>query len=203
MYEDIRENIVKISRRAYDRGHVAACSGNISVRTPDEDGFVIKASGTSFADMGIDDLLFVDWQGDVFECDDMSPSARRPSIETAMHSGLYAAKGNRIRAVVHLHSPYTTAVSFLTGEIPLVVQEARLALKRVPVVANLPAGSNALAAAVKKIFLRWDISVAVMGEHGPVAIGESLNEAFCNVDMLEHNAYIATIMHQVKLVGRL
>ena len=203
MYEDIREDIVRISRRAYERGHVAACSGNISVRTPDGDGFVIKASGTSFADIDTDDLLFVDWQGEVFECGDMNLSDRQPSIETALHSNLYSLKGDEAGAVVHLHSSYTTALSFMTGEIPLVVREAIATLGRIPVIPHLPAGSDALATAVKKAFARGNIKVAVLGEHGPVAIGSTLNEAYCNIDLLEHNSRIATIMHQIKVGARL
>ena len=201
MYEGIREDIVRISRRAYERGHVAACSGNISVRTPD--GFVIKASGMSFADIGTDDLLFVDWQGEVFECGDMNRSDRQPSIETALHSNLYSLKGDEACAVVHLHSPYTTALSFMTGEIPLVVREAVVTLGRIPVIPHLPAGSDELAAAVRKAFARGNIKVAVLGEHGPVSIGSTLDEAYCNIDMLEHNSRIATIMHQIKVGARL
>lgn len=201
MYEEIRADIVRISRRAYERGHVAACSGNISVRTLDGDGFVIKASGVSFADICVDDLLFVDWQGEAFECSDMSRSDRRPSIETALHRNLYIRKGDEARAVVHLHSPYTTALSFAADEIPLVVQEAIATLGRAPIIPHLPAGSDALAAAVSETFSQENIKVAVLGEHGPVATGRTLDEAYNYIDMLEHNAQIAATIRMIKASG--
>lgn len=201
MYEEIREKIIEIGRRAYHRGHVSGCSGNISARTPDGRGLVIKASGCSFADMGAGDILFVDWEGAAFDCSDMAASPRRPSIETALHEGLYRLD-ERTLSVVHLHSPYTTALSFLTGEIPLVVQETRETFKRVPVVPHLPAGSPALADAIGKAFSRDDIRAAVIGEHGPVAIGKSPDEAFDNLDMLEHNCRIAVILRELRAAGK-
>lgn len=197
MYEEIRDDIVTIARRAYSMGYAPACSGNISVRTPDGNGFVIKASGASFADMEPDDMLFVDWQGMASECGGATLPDRHPSIETPLHAGLYRVCDNA-RSVVHLHSPYTTAASFVTGEIPIVTEEAKETLKRVPVVANLAAGSKELAQAVGRTFSHGGIIAAVISEHGPVAIGDSVREAFHNLETLEHNCRVAVIIRGIK-----
>lgn len=189
MYEALRDEIVEICRLSYDRGHVSATNGNISAKTPDDRGMIIKASGVCFARITADDLLFVDWAGDVLGCGDMLPTARKPSIELALHACLYPIR-KEAGAVVHLHSPYATAFSFF-GEIPLVVQEARHVLKRVPVIPACPAGSDELARAVRTAFSDPQTTTAVLCEHGPVAIGKDIQDAYNNIDTLEHNARVA------------
>ena len=202
MYEELRNEIVRICRLSYDRGHVSAAHGNISVRTPDDGGIIIKVSGVSFSTITADDLLFVDWEGGVFDCDTLAPATRQPSMELRFHSWLYPLD-DEIGAVVHLHSPFSTAISMncSTGEIPLVATEALSSLRRVPVIPNYPAGSQLLAEAVHDTFVEDGIMVAVICEHGPVAIGRTLQEAYNHVDNLEHNCMVATYSRLTRLVG--
>ena len=202
MYEELRNEIIRICRLSYDRGHVSAAQGNISARTPDDRGIIIKVSGTSFATITADDLLFVDWEGGVFDSDSMAPSTRQPSMELRFHSWLYPLD-DEIGAGVHLHSPYSTAISTncSSGEIPLIASEARTLLHRVPVIPMYPAGSQLLAEAVHDTFVEDGIMVAVICEHGPVAIGRDLQEAYNHVDNLEHNCMVATYSRLTRLVG--
>lgn len=193
MFEKLREELAGLCKLCYNRGHVAAANGNISVRAPGGNGLLIKASGTNFAFLSADDILFVDWEGHAFECEDMSPSARRPSMELGIHAGLYLTRGDT-GAVVHLHSPYATALSCRhLEELPLVVLEARHVLGRVPVVPVHEAGSRELAKAVCEAFSDPAVSAAVLKEHGPVAVGKTLHDAYNAADMLEHNAKVAVI----------
>lgn len=193
MFEKLREELTGLCRLCYDRGHVAAANGNISVRAPEDVGLLIKASGTSFAFLSAEDILFVDWEGRAFECADMSPSRRRPSMELGMHAGLYLTRGDA-GAVVHLHSPYATALSCRhPEELPLVVAEARHILGRVPVIPAHKAGSQELAEAVRGAFSDPAVSAAALMEHGSVAIGKTLRGAYNAADMLEHNAKVAAI----------
>lgn len=193
MYESLRGELADLCRLCYDRGHVAAASGNISARTPDGSGILIKVSGVSFADISPDDLLFVDWEGRAFDCENMSPARRGPSMELRLHSWIYPLRGE-IGAVVHLHSPYTTALSLRhSEEIPLVVLEARHVLRRVPVIPQYEAGSRGLAEAVREAFSDPSVCAAALKEHGPVAVGKTLRDAYNAADTLEHNAKVAAI----------
>ena len=202
MYDELRNEIVRVCHLSYNRGHVSAAQGNISARTPDDRGILIKVSGVSFATITPDDLLFVDWEGGVFDSDTMAPSTRQPSMELRFHSWLYPLD-DEIGAVVHLHSPYSTAISMncSSGEIPLIASEAKQNLRRVPVIPMYPAGSQLLAEAVHETFIEDGIMVAVICEHGPVAIGRDLQEAYNYVDNLEHNCMVATYSRLTRLVG--
>ena len=198
MYESSREELAHLCRLCYTRGHVAATNGNISVRTPDGNGILIKVSGASFADISPGDLLFVDWEGRAFDCDDMSPAERNPSMERQLHSWIYPLRED-VGAVVHLHSPYTTALSCCNpDEIPLAVLEARHILGRVPIIPVYEAGSQELAAAVRETFSDRAVLAAVLKEHGPVVVGETLRDAYNIADMLEHNAKVAAIARMLE-----
>lgn len=193
MYEKLRKELASLCKLCYDRGHVAATNGNISVRTPDGEGLLIKASGMNFGFLSAENILFVDWEGRAFECDDMSPSSRRPSMELGIHAGIYLTRKDA-GAVVHLHSPYATALSCLhSDELPLVVLEARHILGRVPVIPVYEAGSRELATAVCEAFTNPAVVAAILKEHGPVTIGHTLLDAYNAADMLEHNAKVAAI----------
>lgn len=206
MYEEIRSEIIRICRLSYEMGHVAAAHGNISARTPDDKGIIIKVSGKSFATITEDDLLFVDWDGGVYDCDTLAPSDKPPSMELQFHSWIYPID-DEICAVVHLHSPYATALSMIyssgptNGEIPLVAMEARSSLKKVPIIPLYPAGSQLLAEAVQEAFVEVGIMAAVLCEHGPVGIGRTLEEAYNHVDNLEHNCKVATFARLFRQSG--
>lgn len=204
MYDELRAELVSFCRLCYARGHVAGNSGNISARTRDGEGIVIKSSGVGFHGITPDDMLFVDWKGAAFDCRDMSDArerGKRASVELCMHLSLYSLAGET-GAVIHLHSPYATAMSVLCDSMPLAVTEARCAFKRVPVIPEHPAGSRELASAVREAFLDEDVCVAVLKGHGPVARGRSLQEAYNRIDMLEHNAHVAVLIRSMSRIER-
>lgn len=192
MYEDIREEIASLSRVCYSKGHVSAASGNMSARTSDGKGIVIKESGVSFANITADNILFLDWDGNVFDCSDMSPTERKPSVETKMHMLLYEMSEN-VGAVVHLHSPYATAFSFKFEKIHPMVQEASEILRDIPITALHPACSGELAAEVRDTFVKHKTPAVVLRGHGTVAVGKNVQEAYNISDILEHNAMVTIL----------
>ena len=191
-YEKIREEVASLSRVCYSKGHVSAASGNMSVRTPDGKGVVIKASGVSFANITLNDFLFVDWEGNVFDCKDMSQTERKPSVETKMHMLLYEMD-EKIGAVVHLHSPYATAFSFRFEKIHPMVQEASEILRDIPITPLHPAGSQELAAEVRDTFVKHGTPAVVLRGHGTVTVGKDIQEAYNIADILEHNAMVTIL----------
>lgn len=188
MYDALREEIVRVCRLAYEKGHVAAASGNVSARTPDAAGVVIKASGVAFACITVGDLLFVDWESNSFDCDDMASDSRAPSIELALHLAVYRARSDA-GAVVHLHSPCATALSCLGGpEIRLITSEARYTLGSVPVIPETEPGSHALAQAVAEAFSDPSRQAVALAGHGIVTAGLSPYAAWQVAETMEHSA---------------
>lgn len=190
MYDDLKREILEISRLCYERGYVASTNGNISARTPDGRGILIKASGMSFVHLTEEDILLVDGEGRVLE----GAAGQKPSIELFLHLAVYAVRP-AFASVIHLHSPYTTALSYLYKEVPLFVVEAQKVLKKLPSVSPLPAGTPELVEAVRQLYAESeDVSAIVLREHGIVTAQKSLREAFYRADLLEHNSKVASIV---------
>ncbi len=96
----VAQQIADIARSLYARGWMPGTAGNISVRTGDT--AAITGSGLSKGELTADDIVTVT----VADSQPVSGS-RRPSAETAIHTGIYRA--TNADAVVHVHAPHATA----------------------------------------------------------------------------------------------
>ncbi|WP_255945798.1 S-methyl-5-thioribose-1-phosphate isomerase [Streptomyces odontomachi] len=98
--------IAAMSKALYGRGWMPGTAGNISLRLPDGDGHaLITGSGLSKGELGADDMVLV--QAGTGE--PVGTGTRRASAETAIHAAVYATTD--AGAVIHVHSPYATAVA--------------------------------------------------------------------------------------------
>lgn len=190
-YIELAKELICISKRCYERGYVASTNGNNSVRTPDNAGLLIKRTGVCFTDMELEDVVFVDWDGNY------DPALGKPSKEYNFHLGIYKVRPE-VNAVIHLHSPHATALSIARGEVDLVVIEAQKVLKKVPTVPLNTPGSMELANSIVDEFRGTEIIAVTMAEHGIVTVGSSLREGYYRADMLEHNATVSVLAKSIQ-----
>jgi L-ribulose-5-phosphate 4-epimerase len=108
----LREEVLAANRALPERGLVTLTWGNVSGIDRDRGLVAIKASGVSYEEMGLDDLVILDLGGNVVE------GHRLPSTDTPTHLALYRAF-NEIGGVVHTHSTWATAWAQAQREIPL------------------------------------------------------------------------------------
>lgn len=85
--------------------------GNVSVADPAGAVFAIKPSGVDYATMNADQMVVLDYDGNLVE------GTLRPSSDTPTHRRLYRAFAG-IRAVVHTHSRNATAFAQAGRGIP-------------------------------------------------------------------------------------
>ena len=181
-YQAERELICQVGKLLYDRGYAAANDGNISLLA--EPGrLLITPSGVSKGRMTPDMLLLTDLEGNVLEGD------RHPSSEGKMHLAVYRGRPD-VRAVVHAHPPVSTAFAvcrrgletpYLSelvaglGEVPCTPVFAMLSTDEVPrsVEPYLP-----------------DHNALLLANHGALAWGGDLWEAFDRLETVEHTAKI-------------
>ena len=83
-------------------------SGNLSVRA--DDGLVVTPSGVAPAALTAEAMV-------AMTIDGVWPEGRQPSSEWRFHRDIYRARGE-VGAVVHVHSPFATALACLGREIP-------------------------------------------------------------------------------------
>lgn len=180
----LREELVAVSRRGHQQGLVPGVSGNNSVRVPEHDEVIIKASGGCMGDMTVEDTVRMRLDGTVLD------EGRRPSKEWQWHLELYRSRPD-VGGIVHLHPPHAVAFTVADAPLPLVHTAARAHLRKVATVDLLPAGSRELADAVVAAFADDEVRAVLMREHGTITIGPDLLTAHHRTEYLEDNARVA------------
>ena len=181
-FQEEREAVCRVGKLLYDRGYVAANDGNISVKVA-ENRLLITPSGVSKGRMTPEMLLVTDMDGIVIE------GERHPSREGKMHLEVYRGRPD-VNAVVHAHPPVSTAFAvcrrgletpYLSelvaglGQVPCTTSFAMLSTEEVPEsVRPYLAEHNAL----------------LLANHGALAWGGDLWEAFDRLETVEHTAKI-------------
>ncbi len=186
----LREDLVAISRRGYERGLVVGVSGNNSLRVPGTDLVLIKSTGGCLGEMHTSGTVLIRLDGTVLD------PGRRPSKEWRWHLGIYRTRPD-VGAIVHLHPPHAVAYA-VADEAPLLVHSAaRAYLRSVRRVGLLPAGSTALADEVMEVFADPEVRVALMREHGTIAAGPDIRTAYHWTEYLDDVARVAMLAAQV------
>ena len=192
----LRKELSDFSKRAFLRGLVSGTGGNISVRIPGTDEVLITPTGISLADIEPPLNLLMNLDGEVVQ----SPAGLKPSKETGFHLAAYRLRTDT-GAVAHLHPPYATAYSNRLKPLPLVTVSARGVLKEVPCIESAAAGSPELSRYVQEGLRTFSPSVKVilMREHGTLALGVDLSNAYYLSDLAEDTAKIAFIEGNIKI----
>lgn len=103
--------------------------------------------------------------------------------------GIYKVRPD-VGAVLHAHPPYAASYAVANQEIPVVSGPGRFVLKKVPLLAFAPPGSNELSEIVTTAFSDCTILSALLDGHGVVAVGADMYETFKYLDWTEDAAQI-------------
>lgn len=190
----MREELVAISHRAYERGLVVGISGNNSLRVPGTETVLIKATGVNQGDMDTADTVLVDMDGNVLE------TGRQASKEIRWHLTIYR-HNPEVGGIMHVHPPHATAWAVANRTPPLIHTAARGLLQKIGLVDLAPSGSQELADLVAEAFSDKNLRVALMREHGIIAVGPDLRTAYYRAEYLEDTARVALLAAQVQVLG--
>lgn len=181
-FQEEREAVCRVGRLLYDRGYVAANDGNISVKVS-EDRLLITPSGVSKGRMTPEMLLVTDLDGTVIEGD------RHPTSEGKMHLEVYRGRAD-VNAVVHAHPPVSTAFAVCRRglETPY-LSELVAGLGQVPCTTSFAMLSTEEVPESVRPYLA-DHNALLLANHGALAWGGDLWEAFDRLETVEHTAKI-------------
>ena len=177
----------------YDRNYVVAFDGNVSILL--DDGRVLATPTMhSKGRMTEDSLALTDIDGNAL-------SDKRASSELAMHLLVYKMRPD-IKAVCHAHPPFGTAFSVagLAIEQPI-LSEVVLTLGCVPLTDYGTPSTSELTESMKPFVPHHN--ALLMANHGAVAYGKDLWEAWDRMETLEHTAKIAILARQLGQVNDL
>jgi ribulose-5-phosphate 4-epimerase/fuculose-1-phosphate aldolase len=181
MEDALLENLCETADSLYQRGYAFGSTGNISVRAGER--VWITPTGKPLKGLKPGQLACVGLDG-------TSLNENRPSKEFPFHLAVYARRED-VRAVVHLHAPYSVALSCLDSfdaEDPLPPLTPYYFMRVAPL-AVLPyfrPGSTGLAEAVGEAAPRHNCML--LRNHGVVCAGSTLSEAVDRTEELEQTA---------------
>jgi L-fuculose-phosphate aldolase len=183
-----RDQIVRYGRMLHEGGFVAATDGNLSVRLA-ENRILSTPTCMSKGAMRTADLVIVDMEGRVVS------GKRNVSSEIGMHLLIYRLRPD-IKGIVHAHPP--TATGFAAAGIALnqpLVCEVVIGLGSIPLAKYGTPGTPELTEALEPLVPGFD--AILMSNHGVVAYGSDLDQAYMKMETVEHFARIALVSHQL------
>lgn len=187
MSSAIREDIVKVSKLMYDRGMANAFAGNVSVR--DGDSIYITPSGISKGFLTEDMIVETDMNGNVIE------GMYKPSSEIKLHLSAYRNRKD-VWSVIHAHPPYTTAYAIANKSIETkAYAEMIMFFEKIPLAAYGTPGEDEIYYGMEEYINDYDI--VLLANHGIVAVGKDVFDAFFKLEAAESMAQTLTIVSSI------
>lgn len=194
--EELKNDLIKISRRSADRGWSPGTSGNLSVLNRDKMEVYIKVSGSSMMDLEIGNILTLDLDGNI------TGGEGQPSKEVNFHLGIYKNRED-VGAVLHVHAPFATAFATAGIELPIITIPAKTVLKKVPVVEYIQPGSAELAKRVVESFKDQEVRSLLLKGHGLVSVGKTIYEAYHITEWTENAAKVVFLTHVLEGLNKI
>lgn len=164
-----RLELRRLVRRATREGLLRGTFGNVSVRSAGD--LLITPTATDYLRLAAEDFVRV-------SIADGTAARGQPSSELLLHLEIYR-RFPGVMAVWHDHSPYAVAAGLVLDDVPVLTGEGHGLIGLVlPVVPYLPSGSLALARGAAAALAERQSSACLLRNHGAVATGRSLFEAY-------------------------
>jgi ribulose-5-phosphate 4-epimerase/fuculose-1-phosphate aldolase len=186
MSAELRERLCRWGRSLFERGLTGGSSGNITVRT--EAGFIATPTNSCLGFLDPAALSELDGEG-------RHAGGPKPTKEVPLHMAFYAARP-QAGAVVHLHSTYATLLSCLADTdpedaVPAVTPYVVMRVGRVPLLPYHAPGDAAIAPLIRD--KAAGAAAVLLGNHGPVVSGATLEAAVFAAEELEVTAKLAIL----------
>lgn len=162
----MRQQLLEITKKLSALGLNRGTSGNVSVRY--ESGFLITPSGMAAEDMSPNDMVWMDFLGNI-------KGAHKPSSEWRFHYDILQAKAE-VNVVIHTHSMFATTLSTLRRDMPAFHYMIALAggdsIRCAPYALF---GSQALSNLA--LIVLENRKACLLANHGMIATGDTLQKA--------------------------
>jgi len=185
----MKKEIAYYMRRLYRQKLTTTSGGNISAK---QDNMVfITPSGIDKGEMQTEQVGELDLEGNIIA------SKHKLSTETPMHLAIYKARPD-VKAIVHAHPPYGTAYASSNKSLNSnLTSEGRLVLAKIAFAKYALMGTQKLAEVVANE--AKDSNIILMENHGVIALGNTLLEAFDRLEVLEFTAKMNFITESLNM----
>ncbi|WP_205781376.1 L-ribulose-5-phosphate 4-epimerase [Planctomonas deserti] len=191
----VRADVAKLHSELTRYSLVVWTGGNVSGRVPGADLFVIKPSGVSYDDLGPENMILCDLDGNVIP--DTPGSDRSPSSDTAAHAYVYRNMPD-VGGVVHTHSTYAVAWAARNEPIPCVITAMADEFGgEIPVGPFAIIGDDSIGRGIVETLKGHRSRAVLMRNHGPFTIGKDAKDAVKAAVMVEDVARTVHISRQL------
>lgn len=187
----LKQKVLYTAKQAYEEKLMAGTSGNMSVYEPEQKRIVITPSSYDYRIMEEQDIVVIGLDGTVID------GCHKPSSEWKMHAEIYKHLPH-VKAIVHTHSPYATSFAVNHQEIPVILIEMIPFLKGSLEVSDY-AEQGSAQVGLNAVPILACKNACLMANHGVVAVGATIEEAYINSVYVEDTA---KIYHMALCTGR-
>lgn len=184
----IKSEIIEYGKLAGIKNFTPGYSGNFSARF--EDKILITSSGSSNGYLSEDELVLIDYNGNLVE------GNKKPSSEKMLHVEFYKQRPD-VNYIIHVHSPYLS--SFACCHIPLdepIMAENVFYFGEIPLAEYGLPSSMDLVEKTAKYFKDYD--AVLMANHGFIVGDKTIKDAFLKLELAES---YAQVVFNTKMMG--
>ena len=187
---DLKRLVIETARRMNALGINVNKSGNVSARASLDglDGFFITPTGIDYDALEVEDIVFIALDQSVRS---QIPNKRLPSSEWLMHERVYCQRAD-VKAIVHTHSVYATALACQELGIPAFhYMVAAAGGDRIDCAPYALFGSEKLADKASDALRQRN--ACLLSHHGVLACGKDLSGALKLAHEVENLAHMYTL----------
>ncbi|MFH5831594.1 L-ribulose-5-phosphate 4-epimerase [Halalkalibaculum sp. DA3122] len=202
-FSELKKEAYESNMRLPELDLVLFTFGNASAVDRDREVFAIKPSGVPYDELQPEDIVIVDFNGNVVE------GEMRPSSDTETHAVLYK-HWQHIGGIVHTHSTYGTAWAQTQQDIPIMGTTHADHLTRdipcAPVMSDEmikgdyeeQTGYQIINAFDDRDLSYEEVEMVLVANHAPFTWGKTAEKAVYNSAVLEEVAKMAYISLQIR-----
>ena len=178
IFDKSKKLIVETAQVLVEKEYLESTGGNISIRIPGHSAFAITPSNFDYLKMTANDICILGLELGKIEGD------LEPSVESGFHAGIYKVRPD-VQSIIHTHQPFASALAIMKKPIPALFDEqVRYLGRSVEIIPYAPSGTKMLIRKIGK-HVRNHNNAYIMGNHGALCFGGSLQTALNNVEILE------------------
>jgi len=178
--EELRTQILQTALLLRKYGLVWMAGGTVCARDPQTGYVVVTPSGLDYERLSPEDMIVTDMEMKPVE------GKFRPSVALNLWTGFMRARAE-LKAVVHTHSPHATAFSVVYQPIPVITETmADWFGQPVPVTRYLSVEDPEFS--TLPVGVMGDGYAVLLGNHGPITVGRTLEHALERAVTLEEAA---------------
>lgn len=203
VFKKLKERAYESNMKLPELGLVLFTFGNASAADREREIFAIKPSGVPYEELRPQDLVIVDFDGQVVDGD------LYPSSDTQTHAVLYR-NWKHIGGIVHTHSTYATAWAQTQKDIPILgtthADHTTSDIPCAPVMDDamiegnyeIQTGYQILNAFEDRKLSPEETEMMLVANHAPFTWGKTVEKAVYNSAVLEEIAQMAYISLQLR-----